>query len=241
MSLATRRAFIFRPHADTFLNAIPKYISDRNETVSQSYAAALGYVARGASDDSVLKAAALAKRLYFDTGDEKSRLTSGEVVRAIAKYSTDRFNSLASEFLPFTFFARHDDNKDVRKIFTEVWNDNTGGPRAASLYIEDITKLASSHLKSASHSIKHAAALTVAELVSAVAAAQGSIAEKDARIIWPALQQALAEKSWDGKEQVLQGLTVFVEKGPITKLGVVDEVRKVCAKTVFYPSRKHIL
>ena len=48
VSLATRRMALFRAFSDDFLKLIEKLVLDRNETISSSYAAAAGYVARGA-------------------------------------------------------------------------------------------------------------------------------------------------------------------------------------------------
>lgn len=229
MSLSTRRNFLFKPYTDVFLNVIPRFISDRNETVSQSYAAALGYVARGASESSIIKVSGIARRMYFEAEDEKARISSAEVVRSIAKYATDRFASLGSEFLPFVFFARHDDNAEVKKLFGEVWNDNTGGPRAASLYLEDITKMVNAHLASPRWTIKHAAALAISDLTIAVAAAQGTIAEANAKLIWPPFKQALSERTWEGKEKILVGFATFIEKASTEDLGIDGDVRKVSA------------
>ncbi len=46
VTLATRHAFIFRPHADVFLKIIEKAVLDRNNTVSAAYARAAGYLSR---------------------------------------------------------------------------------------------------------------------------------------------------------------------------------------------------
>lgn len=227
VSLSTRRLILFRPHADTFLKAIPKYLSDRNDTVLQSYAASLGYVARGASDGALLKVSGTAKGLYFDSDDDKSRLTAGEIVRAVAKHSTDRFTALASEFLPFVFLARHDENAGVKRLFEEVWNDNTGGPRAATLYLDEIVTLVLRHLSSPRWIVKHAAALAIASATEALSASQGRISEAEARMLWPALKQALADKTWEGKEKVLDGLVTFAQKAPTGSLGLDGEIAKV--------------
>lgn len=211
-------------------------MSDRNETVSQSYAAALGYVARGASQSSIIKVADIAKRMYFEAEDEKARISAAEVVRSIAKYATDRFASLGSEFLPFVFFARHDDNEEAKKLFEEVWNDNTGGPRAASLYLEDITKMVNAHLVSPSWTIKHAAALAISDLTIAVAAAQGTIPEASAKLIWAPFKQALSERTWEGKETILAGFAKFIENAPTEALSIQGDVRKVSAYNLHHSS-----
>lgn len=187
----------------------------------------MGYVARGASESSIIKSAGVAKQLYFESEGEKPRITSGEVVRAIAKYATDKFASLGAEFLPFAFFARHDEDKEVKKLFEEVWNDNTGGPRAASLYVAEIVQLVSSQLASPRWTIKHAAALAIADLVTSLSLTQGNINESSAQLIWPPLKQALMEKTWQGKERVLEGFVTFAEKGHPSDLGNDGEIRKV--------------
>lgn len=110
------------------------------------------------------------------------------------------------------FFARHDGNGDVKRLFDEVWSANTGGPRAATLYVEDIAKLTTQHLASPRWIVKHAAALSVADMIEALSVTQGRITDVNARLLWPALKQALAEKTWDGKEKVLEGLVTLVGK-----------------------------
>lgn len=195
------------------MNLIPRYLADRNEMVSSSYAAALGYVARSATDEAILKVATHVSKLYFDSEDDRSRVVSGEIVRAIAKYATDRFASLAAAFLPIVFTARNDENSDVKQLFKETWDDNTGGNRAASLYLREIVALANQHLTSKKWNIKHGAALALAEAVDALSVARGgaNISEAEASLVWPALKVALAEKSWDGKERVLTGFSTFVK------------------------------
>lgn len=73
VSLSTRHNFLFRPYSDGFLRLIEKYTLDRNETVSSSYAAAAGYVARGASDKQILRIVEFAKTLYFESKDDRSQ------------------------------------------------------------------------------------------------------------------------------------------------------------------------
>lgn len=187
---------------------------DRNETVSSSYAASIGYVSRLATDTQMLKTVAFARQLYFgDEESDRARYTAGEILQAMAKYATDRFNALASDILPFVFFGKFDDEKRVRDIFTETYNETASGPRAATLYLAEIVKVANDNLASKRWTFKHAAALSISEAIKAVATSQSSITKSQGEILWPSLQSALAEKSWDGKEKVLEGFVMIVEKG----------------------------
>lgn len=73
VSLSTRHNVLFKPYSDHFLQLIEKYALDRNETVSSSYAASAGYVARGASDKNILRMVSFAKKLYFGTEGDRDQ------------------------------------------------------------------------------------------------------------------------------------------------------------------------
>ncbi|EMD62112.1 hypothetical protein COCSADRAFT_147562 [Bipolaris sorokiniana ND90Pr] len=216
VTLATRHRFLFNPYADGFLKLIQKQIHDRNETVSSSYAAAAGYLARLASDKQILSTFAFVNKLYFESEEnsDRNRLLAADIMRAISSYATDRFNSFAAEFLPFTFLAKHDSEEQIRKSFGETWDDHVAGPRAVALYLKEILALSDTHLESRQWAIKHTAAKTVADCVLQITNAVGSenIDAATAKTIWPVLDKALSGKSWDGKEVVLEAFVRFVER-----------------------------
>ena len=216
VTLATRHRFVFNPYADQFLKLIHKQIHDRNETVSSSYAAAAGYLARLASDKQILATITFINKLYFESEEnsDKNRLLAGDMTRAISLHATDRFTALSASLLPFIYLAKHDSDEQVRKLFTETWDDHVAGPRTVSLYLSEILALADNHLESRQWAIKHTSAKTVANAVLAITSAVGSdhIEAQTAKSIWPVLDKSLAGKSWEGKEVVLEGFVRFVER-----------------------------
>lgn len=217
VTLATRHRFLFSPYADHFLRLIHKHIHDRNETVSSSYAAAAGYVARLASDKQLLSTISFAKTQYFDTeeGSDRARLLAGDIIHAISQHATDRFTSLSSDLLPFVFLAKHDSEENVKKAFTETWDEHVAGSRSVALYLTEILTLCNTHLESRQWAIKHTAAKAVADAVLSITSAVGSenLDKAAAEKIWPVLDKALSGKSWDGKEVVLDAFVRFVERG----------------------------
>ncbi|KAI9728962.1 MAG: proteasome component M29 [Chrysothrix sp. TS-e1954] len=213
VSLSTRRAFVFRPFADQFLESVSKRIVDRNPTVSSSYCTAMGYLARSSKDAIILQAVTSAKTLYFASEEDHTRLVMGDMIHAIAKHATDRFNGVASDILPFVFLAAHDSDESVRKVFRETWDETVGGARAASLYLNEITQLASEHLESRRWGVKHAAMLTIAECVTLIAKAQGHVNEQQCLTLWPALKLSIAGRHWRGKEKVLDAYDLLEDKG----------------------------
>ena len=235
VSLSTRRAFIFRPHADYFLKVVQKFVTDRNETVNLSYATSGGYLARGASDEAVVQLAAFSKqKLYFGSKDDSHRLIAGEVVRAVAKYATDRFSNLGSEFVPFVFLAKHDSSEQIRDVFKDIWSEHVGGSRTVSLYLKEIVALAEQYLDSPQWVLKFTAARTIADAVDSVTGNMGqTMGTSEAETLWEPLRKALAGKTWEGKETVLEAFAAFAEKGPqefLLKAEVKDEIKKISVR-----------
>ena len=219
VSLSTRRNMLFKPHADHFLRLVEKAILDRNDTVASSYAMAAGYVARSASDKQILRLSSFARKLYFESeGDRDAALprravAAGEILHAVSKHASDRFNALAADMIPFVFVAKHDGHDTVRELFQDMWNDNVGGPRAISLYLREIIDMAVAHLESPVWAIKHTAAKSIAD--ATVAMASLGMDEKSAGMLWPVIEKALAGKTWEGKEVVLEAFVKFVESGKV--------------------------
>ena len=208
VSLATRHSFIFRPHADTFLKILEKAVLDRNNAVSAAYARSAGYIARLASDDSLLRLAKYSKNLYFDAEDEGRRHVAADIMYAVSKFATDRFNALAAEFLPFVFLAKHDLDEHVKERFDKTWSENVGGSRTVLLYLKEINSLSIERLESHKWAIKHTAALAIAD---AVISSGAEISPANADVLWPALEKALTLKSFAGKEKVLDAFVKFTK------------------------------
>jgi proteasome component ECM29 len=217
VSLSTRHNVLFKPYADQFLKMIERQVIDRNETVSSSYAASSGYVARGASDKQILRLVSFARKLYFESEGDREQavprqsIAAAEIMEAISKHANDRFNSLASDLLPFIFFGKHDSHDQVKEIFRNTWEDNVGGSRAISLYLKENLAMAQEHMESPQWVIKHTAARSVADATTALASMSSGFDRATSQLIWPVLEKALAGKTWDGKETVLYAFAKFVE------------------------------
>ncbi|GAB7355231.1 hypothetical protein MBLNU459_g5782t2 [Dothideomycetes sp. NU459] len=219
VSLSTRHNVLFKPFSDHFLQLIEKYALDRNETVSSSYAAAAGYVARGASDNHILRMVTFAKKLYFGSEGDRDHtiprrsIVAAEVMQAISKHASDRFNSLAADLIPFVFVGKHDSHDVVKELFQDTWNDNVGGSRAVSLYLKEILAMCVENLGSPQWAVKHTAARSIADATMAVASISSNMDATSAALLWPALERALDGKTWAGKEVVLYAFVKLVETG----------------------------
>lgn len=191
MSLSTRQNFIFKPYANHFLSLARKQVFDPNDTISSSYAVACGYVARLSADEALHDLVRSCHKLYFDPDEERHRVVAGDILYAISKHATDRFNSLASDILPLVFVAKHDTYERAKTLFDDIWSENVAGTRTVLLYLQEIIELASQYLDSARWSIKHTSAFAVADVVTS---SGPDISDANAKVIWPALEKALAGK-----------------------------------------------
>ncbi|PYH40541.1 ECM29 family proteasome component [Aspergillus saccharolyticus JOP 1030-1] len=204
--LLSMRTTLFRPFADRFIQQLAKYVVDRNDTVSASFCSSIGYLMRLASDGQFLDTLSHAKRLYLTAEDTNHRAISAEILLSTSKLANDRFMAFASVILPFVFVSRYDVDEHVREIFEKTWQDNVGGNRAVSLYVKEIVDLVSQNLESARWAIKHTAALGLANAITSL---DIELDLATSEYIWPVLEQALAGKTWDGKEVVLKALAKF--------------------------------
>jgi proteasome component ECM29 len=114
--------------------------------------------------------------------------------------------AFAASALPFIFMCKHDGDEHVKDQFEKTWQDNVGGSRAVSLYLREIVGLVADHLDSPRWAIKHTAARAIAQ---AVLSLDTEIDLPTTQLVWPILERALAGKTWEGKEVVLQALVKF--------------------------------
>ncbi|RAO70304.1 uncharacterized protein BHQ10_006316 [Talaromyces amestolkiae] len=208
LALLSGKQLLFGPYADRFIQLLTKHVLDRNETVSVSYSASIGYMIRLASDERVLETIAFTKSLYFNSEETSQRTVAGEILHSMSKLSSDRFANFATAALPFVFVAKQDIDEQTREIFEKTWQDNVGGPRAVALYLKEITAIISERLESSNWTIKHSACLATADVVISLGK---SLDQSTAEIVWPILEKAVNGKTWDGKEKVLKAFVKFVE------------------------------
>ncbi|ODH47355.1 hypothetical protein GX48_06526 [Paracoccidioides brasiliensis] len=221
LAILSSKAFLFRPHADRFVQLMRKYVLDRNDTISASYSSSLGYLMRLATDEQVLKTIDCAKSLYFDADETSHRVISGEILHSISKLANDRIAAFSAAFLPFIFVAMHDTDEQVRDLFSKTWNDNVSGSRAVSLYLQEILVIISSHLDSLRWAIKHTSALAIAKVTSTL---DDNIDLETSERIWPIIEKAVSGKTWEGKETVLEGFVKF-SRNSKASLGQQSDIR----------------
>lgn len=216
-TLATRHAPSFSPYASAFLTQMERQTLDRNDEVSQNYARAAAYLIRVVpNSEAKTRFADRLIALYLSSEDETRRQKVADAVLALSKISPDHFSALETQLLPFAFLARHDTDEYVRKAAQEVWDTHAGSTSLTVVrYLAEVVALVDRCLGAAQWALKHAGALAVAAAVAGVVAAgdasgRAAASAEKLRAAWPAYDRALALKTFEGKEKLLEPFPGFV-------------------------------
>lgn len=238
VALCVRHMHQVAPFADNLLLSSQRQLNDRNDTISQSFAASCGYLCRLASDKSILKYVADLKEQYFTAETERLRLIVGHAVNGISKHASDKFQNIAAALLPFVFIAKHDADKAVQDLFALVWSDNTGGSGAIRLYIKEILELASSQLGSQLWLVRQVAAQSVADASNVISndlVSSINSVNIDLGSLFDVLLEACKGRSWPGKELVFKALVLLAVKAKEfikTTAGFNEKLDKVVATEI---------
>lgn len=209
-TLATRHTTDFQPYASRFLQLMEKHALDKNDEVSNGYARAAAYIMRHAPAAARERFVARFTALYFAAEDEARREKVAAVVAALSKISPDHFTALEASLLPLSYLGMHDTDSFVAKAFREVWETHAGSARTVTRFMPEVVALVERALEAPMWSLKHAGALTAGSAVGAVAAqgglAGGSVNTRQMGELWGVFEKALALKTFEGKEKLLEAL-----------------------------------
>lgn len=209
VSLITKYYAIAKPYGDTLLEICIGQLGDRNSTISSSFAAAAGYCCKIAQLDTVLEYSRRIQGLYFDSADENSRNLAAIASETVSRYcGSDRFEAVASAFLPLAFIGRHDTDELTKEVFEKEWIESSTGTSAIKLYFEEICELCEKHGKSNNYEIRKIVAQSIADMCTAIKVDSA----KDTSKLFTIILESCQGKSWSGKEVVFKALVTFALK-----------------------------
>ncbi|KAI0502906.1 ECM29 protein [Xylaria bambusicola] len=212
-TLALRHSIYLTPYSALFVKSLHAQILDRNNEVSKAYAKSAAYLLRSASPETRDRYINRLVDLYFAAEDEVRRQKVGDAVLAIAKVSPDAFTDLETQLLPFAYFAKFDTDEYVSEVCEAAWNQHAGGHHTVRRYVNEISVLVSKGLETSKWALQHAAAFTVASMITALSNAagkDGQFSESVVRQIWPVLDKTLSLKTFKGKEKLIAAYPVFI-------------------------------
>lgn len=208
VSLVTKKYELIKPYGDKLFKAAVNQVYDKNDTIASSYSVAVGYLSRLTSIELIVNYGKKLKTLYFETDEERNRLISGIASENFSKYSNEKFDSVASEFLPLTFIGMNDIDKEVAKVFERQWIENTSGSNVLKLYLNEIIELMSSHIKSPNYQIRQNLAKSIVKLTNDINDFN-NFSDQVIRNIFDILLESCKGKSWSGKELIFEALVNY--------------------------------
>ncbi|KAI3330886.1 ECM29 protein [Ustulina deusta] len=212
-TLALRHSIFLSPYSAMFVKSLQTQILDRNNEVSKAYAKSAAYLLRSASPETRDRYTTRLVDLYFAAEDELRRQKVADAVLAIAKVSPDAFTDLETRLLPLAYFGKFDTDEYVSEVCDAAWNQHAGGNHTVKRYVNEISGLVSKGLETSKWALQHAAAFTVASMVTALSNAagkDGQFSESILQQIWPVLDKALSLKTFKGKERLVAAYPLFI-------------------------------
>ncbi|KAI0432054.1 ECM29 protein [Xylaria sp. FL1042] len=232
-TFALRHSIFLGPYSAMFVKSLHTQILDRNNEVSKAYAKSAAYLLRSASPETRDRYTTRLVDLYFAAEDDLRRQKVADAVLAIAKVSPDAFTDLETRLLPFAYFAKFDTDEYVSEACEAAWNQHAGGNHTVRRYVNEISSLVSKGLESSKWALQHAAAFTIAFMITALSNAAGKggqFSESALQQIWPVLDKALSLKTFKGKEKLVAAYPLFITHSK--KLWEVDSAISAQTKKI---------
>ncbi|KAJ3409587.1 hypothetical protein HDV05_004331 [Chytridiales sp. JEL 0842] len=230
VSLVTRVPEDLKPFADSILKALSGAVSDRSPAVRKSFATSIGYIIKLCSDAAIQKLIQYLKTMYVDAENEDTRSIAGITFMEMTKRSPDTLAKFHSDVIPLAFVGKRDESEAIRKVWNDVWEENTAGAAGAvKLYLTELMALCVNLMStSQSWNIKKQVGLAICDMAKAI----GSSFTPQLDAALPLLTESLGGRTWEGKEGVFEALVVvaveckdyFKDSKNVTKL---EETTKI--------------
>lgn len=211
VSLITKKFYLIKPYGEKLMKLAISQITDKNDAISSSYAMAAGYLCKVSSIELIVNYGKKIKKLYFENDDERFRLVAGVASENLSKYSGEKFDSVASEFLPLAFIGQNDINKDVSNIFERQWIENASGSNAIKLYLQEIVEIIGNYQTSNKYEIRQILGKSIAKLTNDINDFTGFSDDIINKII-TILIESCKGKSFSGKEVIFGAMIDFAVK-----------------------------
>ncbi|XP_060720500.1 proteasome adapter and scaffold protein ECM29 [Tachysurus vachellii] len=231
------------PYSGKLMSALLNGIHDRSVVVQKSFAFAIGHLVRTAKDSSVEKLLQKLSTWYLEKEEAVYKSSCCLTVHAISQYSPDVLKAHASMALPLAFLGMHQqpdeqgDSADAN-LWAEVWQDHVPGSFGGiRLYMPELIAITQRALQSQSWKMKSQGGAAMATIAKQQT---GSLVAPHLGMVLSALLQALAGRTWAGKEELLKAVGSVVSQcsaelqkpaaGQPTVRQVLDTVLKECKK-----------
>lgn len=204
-----------QPHAGKLLRAFVRGLSDRNATVRRSCATTVGHLAKVAKDSDLERLTTKLRTWYLEASDDVTvQWACAHTMQAVARHAPDRLRSHAAAALPLAFLAKHarppagkTHGESPAAVWEEIWLEfTTGAESGVRLYLCELCALVEQAVASVTWSLRRQGAVAACTLALTLGPSLGW--EQAGRLL-QALLDALPGRLWEGKESLLEALSVI--------------------------------
>ena len=190
--------------------ALSGAIQDKSPVVAKLMATSLARLVALAPEATLVKLIAHLQKIYLETEDPDIKNISGVTMLEIARQAIEALKKCTTEATPLVFFGMHDEDENVQKIWSEIWEDLTQGMALGLRQnLSEIITFLIKALETQSWLTRKQAAISLSTAVTTLEKSRES-----QEIFLPLAPQTLAKlvdilagRTWKGKEAVLQALT----------------------------------
>ncbi|KAK1280870.1 hypothetical protein QJS04_geneDACA015003 [Acorus gramineus] len=211
----------------------PAVLEERSATAKRAFASACAIVLKYAGPSQ-------AQKLIEDTaalhvGDRNAQISCAILLKNYSSFAADVVSGYLAITVPVTFIARFEDDKDVSKVFEELWEENTSSERVTlQLYLAEIVLLLCDGVASSSWSNKKKSAKAIRNLSEVLGESLSSF-QSD---LLNCLLKEIPGRLWEGKDAILYAtasLCTSCHKSiyaadPATPNTVLSAISSACAK-----------
>uniref|UniRef100_A0A1B0CSE0 Proteasome-associated protein ecm29 n=1 Tax=Lutzomyia longipalpis TaxID=7200 RepID=A0A1B0CSE0_LUTLO len=219
------------PISSKYLSACYYGVSDRNPTVRKYFASAIGHLSGILRESSLVKLFTKLTDFYNDRQSYKCQAVPA-ILQSINKRYPDTLKDYGGQALPLIFFAMHDEtDQAASEVWKDLWNDVSPGESGIRMHLDNIMPNLLKFLEDSSWTLKSQSGNAIKTLAKQLGKSLGG-AERE--ILIKALVTALAGRTFQGKEKLLNALENLCEHlesttGELETL-VVDAVMRECRK-----------
>jgi proteasome component ECM29 len=226
-----------KPYSDSIMKALAHGLGDRNATVRKAYAGALGYLVKLCSPGAIDAFANSLRNNYLESKDELERSVAPVTFLEITQHSSNVAIDLHPILLPLAYMGSRDSEfPKIAEIWKKVWEENTGGAMSA------IKKWKTELLAECTSILKENPSWNMKKQVGKAITDISKALKEDVVDILPPILDLLVEslkgRTWDGKEAVLESLSVAVVEGvsyfnsnPSSKRAIEDIIIREAQKS----------
>lgn len=200
-----------KPYSGKILKLCLNMLDSNNESVSASFATTFGYLFKVSSPEKCTKYSKKITRLYFEaeTSTVNPKKIAGLAIQSILNQASDQFVEASQILLPLVFFASNGIDEKIGSLYENIWVEATSSASSTvKLYLEEIIDLISNQIKSNDYVIRKVCAKAILEVSKRVDA---NVSQAQIDRLFEITIDALAGRSWEGKEMVVDTLVVLVD------------------------------